>query len=101
MKKEKRYLICQHRVSHYSLTSKKKHIVGTLGELTDYFSYTLECGKSWESRTGCRKINLHPRQINSLINNVNAANNNVCKHEWVEFIKEVPSDYVLEDEYKA
>jgi len=44
---------------------------GTLVELIDTFSYTLECGKSWEK--GRKKINTQPKSIKSLVDNLNKA----------------------------
>lgn len=38
---------------------------GTVEELTNYFSYTLEIGNSWN-----KKINKNPKTIKSLITNV-------------------------------
>jgi len=43
-----------------------KEITGTLEYLTDYFSYTLEVGNSWNS-----KINTKPKTIKSLVSNLN------------------------------
>lgn len=44
----------------------EREVSGTLEELTEYFSYTLEVGHSWNSR-----IPLKPRTIKSLINALN------------------------------
>lgn len=49
---------------------------GTLEELLDYFSYTLETGKSYENEKGNKKINLNPKTIDSLVNQLNNAINN-------------------------
>ena len=43
-----------------------REVTGTLEELTNYFSYTLECGASWN-----KKIKQHPKTIKSLISNLN------------------------------
>lgn len=54
----------------YTLTKYYKgrtsEVTGTLEELTKYFSYTLECGNSWNS-----KINRYPKTIKSLVSNIN------------------------------
>jgi hypothetical protein len=50
--------------------------IGTVAELTEMFSYTLECGRSYEHEKGNKKINTKPKTINSLINNLNNAINN-------------------------
>ena len=49
---------------------------GTIPQLVEQFSYTLECGKSWEHEKGNKKINTNPKGIKSLINNLNNAVNN-------------------------
>lgn len=59
---------------------------GTLKELIEYFSYTLEVGHSWEHERGNHKISLNPRTIQSLVNNLNWAVDNSaangCGSEW-------------------
>jgi len=49
---------------------------GTLPELVYTFKYTLECGQSYQHEKGNRKINCNPKNINSLITNLNRAINN-------------------------
>ena len=46
--------------------SSTMETTGIIEELTKYFKYTLEVGKSWNS-----KINLCPKTIKSLVSNVN------------------------------
>lgn len=41
---------------------RDRETTGTLEELVQYFSYTLECGNSWN-----RKINRNPKTINALL----------------------------------
>ena len=48
----------------------------TTEEAVDYYSYTLECGYSWQHEKGNKKINLHPKTMKSLISNLNNATNN-------------------------
>lgn len=43
-----------------------KVVSGTLEELVSYFSYTLECGNSWNP-----KIKRNPKSFNGLISNLN------------------------------
>ena len=50
--------------------------VGTIAELVQAYSYTLECGQSWESETGNKKINIAPKGIKSLVKNLYNAKNN-------------------------
>ena len=49
---------------------------GTLEELVQSFGYTLEVGKSYEHERGNRKINMNPRNIEALVNNLNNAKSN-------------------------
>jgi len=55
---------------------------GTLSELIEYYSYTLECGKDYEHEKGNRKINTNPKNINSLITNLNNASNNAASNGY-------------------
>lgn len=61
------------RTSEYTYT-------GTLAELIKTFSYTLECGKSWEHERGNKKVNTNPKSISSLISNLNKAASNTGAH---------------------
>lgn len=54
----------------------KTDFEGTIPELIKTFSYTLECGKSWESEKGNYKINRNPKGIKSLVSNLNKATTN-------------------------
>lgn len=51
---------------------------GTLAELIDYFGYTLEVGKSYERERGRYKINMMPRTIEQLVDNLNKAQSNAA-----------------------
>ena len=50
----------------YQRPREEKEITGTLKELTEYFSYTLEIGHSRR-----KSIPLHPKTIKSLVKAVN------------------------------
>jgi hypothetical protein len=54
----------------YSITKTRRGrdtiVTGTLEYITSYFSYTLECGNSWNS-----KIPRNPKSIKSLVNAIN------------------------------
>lgn len=52
---------------------KTKNVEGTIEELIKYFSYTLECGKSYEHEKGNKKINMNPKNGKSLVINLNKA----------------------------
>jgi len=62
-KEPKKFTLIQHRRG-------REREIGpyTLEELIKYFSYTLEKGNSWD-----RKVNRNPKNINSLINNLDKA----------------------------
>ena len=66
----------------YSITSERngreRSKSGTLAELIEYYSYTLETGKSYEHERGNRKINLNPKSIVSLVQNLNNAKSNAA-----------------------
>jgi hypothetical protein len=49
---------------------------GTLPQLIQAYKYTLECGESWQSEKGNKKINTNPKSIGVLVNNLNNAVNN-------------------------
>jgi len=50
--------------------------VGTLTELIQAYSYALEVGQSYEHEKGNKKINRNPKNIKSLITNLDNASNN-------------------------
>jgi hypothetical protein len=56
----KQYTVIKHR------RGRESEVTGTIEEITKYFSYTLECGNSWN-----RKINRFPKTIKSLVKNIN------------------------------
>lgn len=58
---------------NYRTGSEVEH-EGTIERLnTEVFGYTLEVGASWEHEKGNHKINRNPKNIKSLINNLNWA----------------------------
>ncbi|HKL86925.1 MAG TPA: hypothetical protein VJ861_11395 [Treponemataceae bacterium] len=56
MKKAKLYAVVK------NFKNRETLVVGTIAGITDYFGYTLECGKSWN-----QKINRNPTTIKSLL----------------------------------
>jgi hypothetical protein len=50
--------------------------VGTIADLISYFGYTLEVGASYQHEKGRKKIDRNPKNIDSLIKNLNNASNN-------------------------
>ena len=57
----KTYTIVKHR------RGRESEFTGTLEELTQTFSYTLEVGYSWQSQRGCKKVNKQPKTIKALL----------------------------------
>ena len=53
---------------------------GTIPELLEYFGYTLEVGKSYEHERGRYKINMAPKNIKSLVDNLNKAASNGARN---------------------
>jgi len=95
MKKEKVYKVIMHRDGYVS-GKMPIETEGTLKELTEYYSYTLENGKSWENEKGNSKISVSPKSINALISNVNKAMNNSAGNghsgKWLELVEEEKTD---------
>ena len=56
--------------------------VGTLAELLECYSYTLEKGASWQHEKGNAKINRTPKTIKSLVSNLNNAVNNAAANGY-------------------
>lgn len=57
---------------------------GTLSQLIDAFRYTLETGASYQNEKGNKKINLKPTNAESLVKNLNAAENNAAANGYSE-----------------
>lgn len=76
-KVEKVYTIIHSRYGKSDI----KH-TGTLPELVEMFSYTLEVGQSWEHEKGNKKINMNPKNIQSLVTNVYNAKNNAAQNGY-------------------
>jgi hypothetical protein len=58
---------------------------GTVVELTQMFSYSLDCGRSWEREKGNKKINTTPKTIKSLVTNIENAKNNSTTNGYAGF----------------
>lgn len=57
---------------------REKPVSGTMEELLDYFSYTLEVGKSYEHERGRYKINMAPKNVQQLVDALNKAVTNAA-----------------------
>ena len=70
------------KIKTYKVTSTKYRTgrtyekVGTLADLIQAFSYTLECGASYQHEKGNKKINCTPKSVAALVNNLNNAVSN-------------------------
>lgn len=69
----KQYTISKKKVYRTGSVTQK---TGTLEQLVEYFSYTLECGKCYEHEKGNKKINTSPKSIKSIVSNINNASDN-------------------------
>ena len=78
MASKKSYLIeCAKDGNPFSSSATRYYYQeGTLEELIRAYSYTLECGASWQHEKGRSKINENPKSINALVSNLNKATNN-------------------------
>lgn len=56
----------------------------TVEELSNYFSYSLEVGASWQHEKGNKRINRKPKTIKSLITNYNNARNNAAANGYAD-----------------
>jgi hypothetical protein len=78
MKTPKTYKIIE--TKHYN--DRKYEMTGTLEELIEAYSYTLECGRSWQYEKGNKKIDCHPKTIKSLVKNIYNAKNNSARNGY-------------------
>ena len=62
-----------------SRTDREYLQTGTLDDLVQSYSYTLEKGASYEHEKGNKKINKTPTTIASLVTNLNNAVNNAAR----------------------
>jgi hypothetical protein len=56
--------------------------IGTIDYLVRAFSYTLEVGESWQHERGNHKINRNPKNINSLVKNLQWAKDNAAANGY-------------------
>ena len=54
---------------------------GTIAELVQAYSYTLEVGQSWAHEAGNKKVNLNPKGIKTLVKALNTAGDNTGNGE--------------------
>ena len=73
---EKTYVVNITRRRSFGGEEKTRTTSGTISELLDYFGYTLEVGKAYEHERGRYKINMQPKNIKSLVDNLNKAASN-------------------------
>lgn len=67
---------CHDTGSIYGGKNRYYYQTGTLAQLIDAYSYTLEVGESWQGEKGNHRINRNPRNVNDLVKNLNWAVNN-------------------------
>ena len=76
------YRITDHYSPMYSGKDREYKAEGSLAELIQYYSYTLECGKSYENERGNKKINMEPKNIKALCDNLEKASNNSARNGY-------------------
>ncbi len=81
-KKVKRYKVTDYYSPMYSGRDREYTTEGTLEELIEYFRYTLETGKSYEREKGNKKINLNPKTIQQLCDNLAKAKDNAARNGY-------------------
>jgi hypothetical protein len=59
-----------------SRPTRYSYAEGTLEYLIGYYSYTLECGASWQYEKGNKKVNRNPKTVAGLVKSLNIATNN-------------------------
>lgn len=75
--------LCFLKEDRSGYVSRKPTIwVGTIDYLVRAFSYTLEVGQSWEYERGNHKINRNPKNINSLVKNLQWAKDNAARNGY-------------------
>lgn len=78
--------------THYPLWGdrvREHQYTGTLEELIQMFSYTLEVGESWQHERGNKRINRKPGTIKSLCTNLENARNNAARNGYSGYSYEV------------
>ena len=70
--------------THYPLHGDKRTytLEGSLRELIDACSYTLEVGESWQHEKGNKKINRNPKNMKALCTNLENAKNNAARNGY-------------------
>lgn len=80
-KVEKRYKVTDY-YAPMSGRDREYTTEGTLAELIEYFKYTLETGKSYENQKGAKKINVNPKTIQQLCDNLAKAKDNAAANGY-------------------
>lgn len=75
-KAPKQYKVTETKYGRFGGEPRTYEAIGTVAELVQYYSYTLECGASWQYEKGNKKINRTPKTIKSLVTNLYNAKNN-------------------------
>jgi hypothetical protein len=82
LSQDKKYKIKIRRSGTFGNSYPDRFEEGTLPELINYFRYTLEVGQSWENEKGNKKINMNPKNIQSLCDNLEKAKNNAASNGY-------------------
>ncbi len=60
---------------------------GTLDELKQAYSYTLEVGQSWAHEPGNKKVNTNAKSIKTFMKALNQAADNTRNGDWFELVQ--------------
>lgn len=71
---------------------REKLITGTLEELIQRYSYTLEVGACYQNEKGRKKINKQPKNIRSFLTNLENAQNNAAQNGYSGYYYELVSE---------
>ena len=75
------------RKVRYGMSGTREYFQeGTLEELKDYYSYTLEVGQSYQHEDGAKKVNMNPKSIKTFINALSVAADNTRNGEAFELV---------------
>jgi hypothetical protein len=102
-KQPKVYKIIKSRSGRFGGGTRTYKQIGTLEELIQAYSYSLEVGASWSHEKGNKKINRNPKSIKTLVSNLYNADNNAAAdgysgntYESVEVTVEDLEEYYAE-----
>ena len=76
------FKIVRSKTNFHSGETRTYEQVGTLDELIQAYSYSLEVGASWSHEKGNKKINQNPKSVKTLVTNLYNADNNAAANGY-------------------